>query len=222
MNYFFDTEFIEGKQPKKVMGITYGYTKPIIDLISIGIVSEDGREYYAINNSFNLNHAWSDKWIRENVLLPIYQETFSGDARNIFDFDKKTLRHILKIKGKHPKLIATEILMFVCDPNNEAYNSWLGSSDEYVKQLSAKENDTPAFWAYYASTDWVAFYQLWGKMIDSPSCYPMYVMDLKNLMEFKGLDKEWKRENCPDPKGEHNALVDARWNKKLFDTINAI
>lgn len=52
MKYWYDTEFIED-----------GKT---IDLISIGIVAEDGREYYAISTAFNPKKA-SD-WVKENVL----------------------------------------------------------------------------------------------------------------------------------------------------------
>lgn len=75
----------------------YDKTKNTIDLISIGIVAEDGREYYAISNEFNLDDAWNrydiktteytkafgyekeyetEKvyWIRENVLMPIYYD----------------------------------------------------------------------------------------------------------------------------------------------------
>jgi hypothetical protein len=39
MKYFLDTEFLEGTQKKRFMGIAYGSTPPTIDLISIGIVS---------------------------------------------------------------------------------------------------------------------------------------------------------------------------------------
>ncbi len=56
MKYFLDTEFIE---------------KPCtIDLISIGIVAENGREYYAISTEFDRSQA--SHWVRENVisLLP--------------------------------------------------------------------------------------------------------------------------------------------------------
>ena len=52
MKYFYDTEFIED-----------GKT---IDLISIGIIAEDGRTYYAISKEFNSKNA-SD-WVVENVL----------------------------------------------------------------------------------------------------------------------------------------------------------
>lgn len=52
MKYFYDTEFIEDGKA--------------IDLISIGIVTEDGREYYAISNEFDAMKA--DAWVVENVL----------------------------------------------------------------------------------------------------------------------------------------------------------
>jgi hypothetical protein len=84
-----------------MFGINYGQTKPLVDLISIGIVGEDNREYYAISKDFNLEEAWgrfelskdehieynqngsinchtkaTNKvyWIRENVLKPIFVE----------------------------------------------------------------------------------------------------------------------------------------------------
>lgn len=53
MRYFYDTEFIED-----------GRT---IDLISIGVVAEDGREFYAISNEFDASAA--GPWVRENVLV---------------------------------------------------------------------------------------------------------------------------------------------------------
>jgi hypothetical protein len=59
MRYWFDTEFIED-----------GKT---IDLISIGIVSEDGREFYAINSECDYDKA-SD-WVRDNVLVHLKAHT---------------------------------------------------------------------------------------------------------------------------------------------------
>ncbi len=52
MRFWLDTEFIED-----------GRT---IDLISIGIVSEDGREYYAVSSDCDRSRA--NAWVRENVL----------------------------------------------------------------------------------------------------------------------------------------------------------
>ena len=52
MRYFYDTEFIED-----------GRT---IELISIGVVAEDGREYYAVSTEFDPERA--GRWVRANVL----------------------------------------------------------------------------------------------------------------------------------------------------------
>jgi hypothetical protein len=52
MRYFFDTEFIDN-----------GKT---IELISIGIISQDGREYYAESSEFDPNNACP--WVQENVI----------------------------------------------------------------------------------------------------------------------------------------------------------
>lgn len=101
MKYFLDTEFLEGTQKKWFNKETV----PTIDLISIGIVAENGREYYAISKDFNLKEAWNrydikkewysiDEsnqstrdikvyWLRDNVLLPIHYEL----AKRGLDFD---------------------------------------------------------------------------------------------------------------------------------------
>ncbi|MDO5731677.1 polyadenylate-specific 3'-exoribonuclease AS [Corynebacterium sphenisci] len=52
MRYFYDTEFIED-----------GRT---IDLISIGVVAEDGREFYAVSAEFDERAA--GPWVRAHVL----------------------------------------------------------------------------------------------------------------------------------------------------------
>jgi len=53
MRYFIDTEFIE-----------YPNT---IDLISIGIVCQDGRSFYSICNEFD--GAKASQWVRNNVIV---------------------------------------------------------------------------------------------------------------------------------------------------------
>jgi hypothetical protein len=64
MKYFLDTEFIE--------------SPCTIDLISIGIVSEDGRELYMESNEVNWGNA--SQWVWDNVVpnLKYYNETPSG------------------------------------------------------------------------------------------------------------------------------------------------
>ena len=52
MRFFYDTEFIED-------GAT-------IDLVSIGVVDENGREFYAVSTEFDPDKA--GQWVREHVL----------------------------------------------------------------------------------------------------------------------------------------------------------
>lgn len=164
MKYFFDTEFIED-----------GRT---IDLISIGIVSEDGRELYLCSTEARLDLA--NDWVRANVLpkLPPYNDG----------------------AWKPRTAIKQNVFNFV----NPLGNIDLGSV-----------GDKPEFWAYYADYDWVAFCQLFGRMIDLPKGFPMWCRDLKQLSEARGNPKHPPL----NPGTEHNALEDARWNRKLYEFL---
>ena len=52
MRFFYDCEF--------------GVTAPEVTLVSIGVVAEDGREYYAVSSGFDPLEV--HPWVRENVL----------------------------------------------------------------------------------------------------------------------------------------------------------
>jgi hypothetical protein len=203
MNYFIDTEFHEyAKQPKK-LGFSIGKAIPTIDLISIGIVSEDGREYYAICKDFDVDAAWDNDWLQENVLQSIWNEWYQSLSAGFkyfygssYRFTKKGFKKLLQEFGKSREQISNEIRCFI--DNKSQVN----------------------FYAYYADYDWVVFCWLFGRMMDLPKGFPMYCKDLKQIMDSKGLDSDWKDTNCPDPEGEHNALVDAKWNLQLYNAIN--
>jgi len=173
MRYYMDTEFIE-----------YGKT---IELISIGIVAEDGRELYLISKEYKYKKA--DDWVKENVILPMYREQsptkkqFTGPE----DFHKTA--------GVSKAEIARKIENFVA-------------------------NTKPEFFAYYADYDWVVFCQLFGRMIDLPKGFPMFCIDLKQMMWERGLIKEnFNIKELLPQENEHNALSDARWNKALHELI---
>lgn len=69
--YFYDCEFIED-------GVT-------IDLVSIGVVDEHGREFYAVSTEFNPDKAIP--WVRRNVLdkLPSPADSAWRDRKQIRD-----------------------------------------------------------------------------------------------------------------------------------------
>lgn len=145
MKYFLDTEFIED-----------GRT---IDLISIGIVADDGRELYLLN--YDCDHSKASEWVQTNVLahlpsMPLPQLHSSAKAFLDSEVGKQGWRN----KGA----IADEVLNF-CSP---------------------KIYGKPEFWGYYADYDWVVFCQLWGTMMDLPKGFPMYCRDIKQWCDELG------------------------------------
>jgi hypothetical protein len=242
MNYFIDCEFLEGTQKEKFpISLFRKNTPPTIDLISIGIVSEDNREYYAISKDFNLEEAWNRYdleinkrfplggeynkvyWIRENVLKPIFYEWKGKDIYfHEIDFTYQEFKKLLNKYGKTNKQIAEEVKNFI-------------QTGERLNNYYENETILNNFYAYYADYDWVAFCWLFGKMIDLPTGFSMYCRDLKQMLdekvkllifgEYGNLEQrtleqvieEMKNDSAyPKQTNEHNALADATWNKKLY------
>ena len=213
MNYYIDTEFLEGTQ-KTWWG---GKTKLTIDLISIGIVAEDGWEYYAISKEFNLKEAWNrydlksmsgksgirentqEKvyWIRENVLKPIYKELLKKENNSnvkgnyMFGFNLPvikydfTYKNLKKLLSKYGK--TNKQIAFEIVNFIHGYNNignWLGTTEEYYNNIIKIEpKNKPQFYGYYADYDWVVFCWLFGKMNNLPAGFPMYCIDLKQISD---------------------------------------
>lgn len=190
--FYLDTEFHEFEN----CGID------TIELISIGITDSHDRDFYQISNEFDIRAAWENEWLRYNVLEGVFndlQERYVKDhpsnVSNTFLFNEKNLRLFIYTYGKTRSEIKTLLIDYI-------------------------GNVTPVFWGYYCDYDWVVFCWLFGRMIDLPKRFPMFCLDLKQVMYQYALSKEWKREFCPDPENAHNALVDAKWNKDLHWQIN--
>ena len=206
MKYFYDTEFLEGTQKT---WWKFGNSKPTIDLISIGIVCEDGREYYAISKDFNLKEAWDrydekiqyfngdmrnqfpnrrkykEYWIRENVLKPIYyelvrKEKFESWSRG-GDFSYKELKRLLKKYGKTNKQIAQEVKNF-CYSDKETRD---GGGQIVGGSFIPNKYPNIELYGYYSAYDHVALSWIFGKMIDLPKGFPMYTIDLKQMFDEK-------------------------------------
>jgi len=88
----------------------------------------------------------------------------------------------------------------------------LGNKNEIQQEiLRFIGTDKPEFWGYYSAYDWVVFCWLFGPMIALPDGWPMYCRDLKQL-----ADSMPEKPRFAEPKGEHNALIDAAWNKDFY------
>lgn len=160
--YFFDTEFIED-----------GKT---IELISIGMVCDDGREFYAESMDVDLTKA--NDWVKENVIPHLWHRQENKREFNLWSRDGGVGGYLRR------DLIAHQLLTFVSIGHHK-----------------------PEFWAYYADYDWVVLCQLFGTMIDLPSGWPMFCMDLKQEAVRLG-DPQLPEQSIT----EHHALADAKWN----------
>ncbi|MCV7208350.1 3'-5' exoribonuclease [Mycolicibacterium canariasense] len=188
--YCYDTEFLED-------GTT-------IDLISIGIVCADGREYYAVNADCDFVAIRDHDWLWENVVphLPTtVPSRFPLKGRHVTVLD-------LKAAAVKPKwVIANEVRAFIVD-----HITPIGENEG--KPIYVSE-DIPELWAYYGAYDHVALSQLWGPMINHPHLMPMFTHELVQEMERVGVEADI----VPKPKDLHNALADARWNMAVLSEI---
>jgi hypothetical protein len=235
MKYFFDTEFIEGKQPVFLpfSTISIGKTKPTIDLISIGIKAEDGREYYAISKDFNLKEAWTrkdikyevdkcgvkvihDYWLNTNVLTPIFWDLYTREyppsvTSSVTHLSYKICKSLLKKYGKSNDQIAEEVCHFIDQRYvdvNYPKKGFIYPGDTSIKKVNTTNLE---FYAYYGDYDWVVFCWLFGKMLDLPKGFPMYCNDLKQILEEKS--EKYILDNMFNP------VVNVNWPEKMTSDI---
>jgi 3'-5' exoribonuclease-like protein len=200
MRYFLDSEFSD--------------TGRTIDLISIGIVSEDGRELYLQSCEFYT--ATVSPWVEEHVLPQLSlcphihnsnpsatadlfshrthgQCTFSEPAQCITG-----LRGV-KITGGH--LIGAHAACF-----------WR-THEQIRNEVRAFLTDPTELWGWYAAYDFVALCQLFGTMMDLPTDWPHHIKEFQQIVDDRSIsdDDLPKQED-----GLHNALADAKHLKKLW------
>ena len=210
MKYFYDTEFLEGTQKT---WWKFGNSKPTIDLISIGIVCEDGREYYAISKDFNLKEAWDrydekiqhfsgdmrnqfpngrkykEYWIRENVLKPIFQELlYSGHKKAKLPLPKSSEKQFTYKNLK--KLIqgfGKSNIQIAKELKHFIYEKEdvLYNKQELDFNSVGDVKSKIQLYGYYSAYDHVALSWIFGKMIDLPKGFPMYTRDLKQMFDEK-------------------------------------
>lgn len=134
MKYFLDQEFnTRFKKPISWLPTIGKWNKPfhIIELISIGLVSDDDRQLNMISKDFDIKAAWNayqlkqvsgdqrnrypegvkDYWLRENVLLPIMADLLKEETEPM-EFNYKNFKKLIKKYGKTNKEIAAEVIEF--------------------------------------------------------------------------------------------------------------
>lgn len=184
MKIFYDWEFLDD-----------GKT---IAPISLGMVAEDGRELYLINQDAPLEDILEHEWLLANVApyLPFARK--NGYIR------------VRTLDKDYPEPY--------WDVNDARYA-------DHVRPLDAFRDEVRAFldasqpvelWGYYAAYDHVALAQLFGAMVDRPYAMPMFTHDLMQLLGHIGAG----RGGLPAPPANaHNALADARWTRDAYASL---
>lgn len=192
-NIFYDTEFLED-----------GKT---IDLISIGMVCDDGTEYYAVNADCDFHRILDHDWLWENVVpsLPTVVEQRPGTSPNL-DFVNSLL-------GQRP----WDRLHTKLDRTSPCVKpKWVIANEvrEFIT-CHYPAGDTPVLWANYAAYDHVALAQLYGPMSELPKGIPMFTNDIQQLLDRlpasarDGMSSQWNT--------QHDALDDARFNRYMHE-----
>jgi hypothetical protein len=143
MKIFYDTEFLDDGRR--------------IDLISIGMVAEDGRELYAVSSEFDIIAVRRHDWLMANVWpsLPILK-------------NPPGVRGLDWLDVAHPDVRPREQIA------------------RLVQEFILATPD-PQLWAYYSAYDHVGYAQLFGPMSSLPAGLPMQTDDLVTEAKRLGL-----------------------------------
>lgn len=155
MRYFIDTEFNDNIDP--------------VGLISLGVVADDGREFYAINESYAGKKSTDpavqscNEWVRINVLPYLTQDDPKFDPSVVLG-----PTHI----GDH-QFIKNSLQDFV---GNDPF---------------------PEFWAYYGHYDWYLVTRLWKSFMHLPKRWPTACFDLHQFAKQAGCHRSLPKKLTP-------------------------
>lgn len=95
-----------------------------IDLISIGMVADDGGEYYAVNSEMPVQRIYAHKWLMANVVpsLPLV----NTHSEHLIRVDTA------RTEVKPPQVIANEVRDFILAAPDPQLWAWYGAYDHVV------------------------------------------------------------------------------------------
>jgi hypothetical protein len=164
----------------------------MIEPISVGVVGEDGREFYAVNGDVNVQRALGSKFLREQVwphLPVVYLPKGSRPQRkNItLDYTHPTVLPLRELRS--------ELRAFLLEPGVDV-----------------------ELWAWFAAYDHVTFAQLWGPMTGlTGTGMPMFTRDIRGYAARLG-DPELPEQ----PTNVHHALFDAHHDWVRLRALEAL
>ena len=163
-------------------------------LISIGLVDENGRKFYAELTDYDESQI--DGWLQENVIDNLELTQDFCDIGKLSDGS-------------------------MCIDNSFNYSV---KGDTYVVKnkmtewLSKYEN--VEMWSDCLAYDWVLFNHIFGHAFDIPNNVYYIPFDICTLMKVKDVDPDISREEFSGMDGnKHNALYDAEVIKECYSRL---
>lgn len=196
---FFDTEFT-GLHQKTT-------------LISIGIISECGKTFYAEFVDYDKEQL--DDWLKENVIANLKYQVPKKDE----DFYYVARRNDMNTLGNNLYEDYSVELQGDVETVKKHLEQWLNQF-EHVE-----------IWSDCLAYDWVLFCQIFGHAFNIPNNVYYIPFDICTLFKVKGIDVDINREEFAgivNSKGQnetseylmkHNALWDAKVIKQCYDKL---
>jgi hypothetical protein len=181
LKIFYDCEFVD--------------TGDRILPISIGMVTENGRELYRVLADIDQGEIYEKirhhSWLMAHVVphLPLRGKVARSPANNytwLFSLDPTSLLVVDR------RQLRNEVRTFI------------------------EETPDPELWAWYGAYDHVLLAQLFGRMMDKPAKMPMWTNDIRQLQHTIGVTDDELEAAVPHDGAAHNALVDAKWNRDAY------
>lgn len=188
MRFWYDCEFLENGET--------------IDLISIGMVAEDGRELYLVNEAIDEGEFGgrirAHNWLMENVVVHLPLKV-RPDGASWVDMPGPA--------NCFPRRPGSFVLDF--DDNRIVPLRYIRNAVRDFIAAAGPDRAAHELWAYYGAYDHVALCQLFGPMINLPDCIPMWTHDLMQLHNIEAVA------DMVPQQAEHHALADAKWNREV-------
>lgn len=231
MKHFYDLEFLERCDPEKNSGS--------IDFISIGVVSEDGNEYYAVNSDIQTDKGLHDRISEHDFLakevirhLPLLDDravaeqlreaAINSDQNGVYFRPGRSDAEYLDQRDPVRLDWALDLNERDVKPRwviaNEVRQYFLDRLDHGLHDDDQDDVGEVELWANYGAYDHVRLMWLWGPMIKRPKHLPMFTHDLQQFARFIGVSrKDFPKQES----GHHDALADARQDQAIWTFLDA-
>jgi len=199
---FFDTEFT-GLHQKTT-------------LISIGIVSDTGKYFYAEFSDYDKSQV--DKWLQENIIDKLIYKDKLGPAIGSWE----------SIISDNRKYTSSLDMVLQSDTVDRSKHVLTGPTPMIVDRLKKwlAQFEEIEMWSDCLSYDWVLFCELFGHAFNIPNNIYYIPFDICTLFKIKGIDPDISREKYAFGEvytemlqKKHTALWDAEVIKGCYEKL---